>query len=155
MSLKLRFFFMVLMITALLFGFLHLFIPGTSLYNFERLHIFLFNLCSGGTILIYYTEDRKSLSPKATAFLGLALTYALLAFLEYYLLAMLVAFILAVIVDSVRIKKFSLFPVNFFKTDVPVAEKFHQASLLCLSMGLAISGLVILNNEYLKLVSFQ
>ncbi len=155
MSLKLRFFFMVLMITALLFGFLHLFIPGTSLYNFERLHIFLFNLCSGGTILIYYTEDRKSLSPKATAFLGLALTYALLAFLEYYLLAMLVAFILAVIVDSVRIKKFSLFPVNFFKTEAPVAEKFHQASLLCLSMGLAISGLVILNNEYLKLVSFQ
>ena len=30
--------------TALVFGFLHLFVPGSSLYNFERLHIFLFNL---------------------------------------------------------------------------------------------------------------
>jgi hypothetical protein len=155
MSPKLRLFLMVLMFTALLFGFLHLFIPGTSLYNFERLHIFLFNLCSGGTILIYYTEGQKQLSTKAAFFLGLSLTYALLAFLEYYLLSMLVAFILAVVVDSVRIKKFSLFPINFFRPEAPVAEKFHQASLLCLSMGLTISGLVIWNNEYLKLVSFE
>ena len=155
MSPKLRLFLMVLMFTALLFGFLHLFIPGTSLYNFERLHIFLFNLCSGGTILIYYTEGQKQLSTKAAFFLGLSLTYALLAFLEYYLLSMLVAFILAVVVDSVRIKKFSLFPINFFQPKAPVAEKFHQASLLCLSMGLTISGLVIWNNEYLKLVSFE
>lgn len=155
MSSKLRLFLMVLMFTALLFGFLHLFIPGTSLYNFERLHIFLFNLCSGGTILIYYTEGRKNLSPKATAFLVLSLTYALLAFLEVYPLSMLAAFILAVVVDSVRIKKFSLFPINFFQPEAPVAEKFHQASLLCLSMGLTISGLVIWNNEYLKLVSFE
>lgn len=155
MSLKLRFFIMVLMFTALLFGFLHLFIPGTTLYNFERLHIFLFNLCSGGTILIYYTEGRRRLSIKASFFLGLSLTYALLAFLEYYLPSILVAFVLALVVDSVRIRKFSLFPVNFFKTQAPVGEKFHQASLLCLSMGLTISGLVILNNEYLKLVSFE
>jgi len=155
MSPKLRLFLMVLMFTALLFGFLHLFIPGTSLYNFERLHIFLFNLCSGGTILIYYTEGQKQLSTKAAFFLGLSLTYALLAFLEYYLLSMLVAFILAVVVDSVRVKKFSLFPINFFQPEAPVAEKFHQASLLCLSMGLTISGLVIWNNEYLKLVSFE
>jgi hypothetical protein len=155
MSIKLRFFIMVLMFTALLFGFLHHFIPGTSLYNFERLHIFLFNLCSGGTILIYFTEGRKKLSGKAALFLGLSLAYALLAFVESYLLAMLTAFVLAVLVDSVRIKKFSLFPINFFQPEAPVAEKFHQASLLCLSMGLTISGLVILNNEYLKLVSFE
>ena len=155
MSPKLRLFLMVLMFSALLFGFLHMFIPGTSLYNFERLHIFLFNLCSGGTILIYYTEGRTQLSRKAAAFLGLSLTYALLAFLQYYFLAMLTAVVLAVVVDSVRIKKFSFFPTNFFETRAPVSEKFHQASLLCLSMGLVISGLVILNNEYLKLVSFE
>jgi len=155
MSTRLRLFFMILMFTALFFGFLHLFIPGTSLYNFERLHIFLFNLCSGGTILIYYTEDQKNMSRKAGTFLFLSLTYAMLAFLEYYFASMLVAFVLAVIVDSVRIKKFSLFPFNFFDPKAPVSEKFHQASLLCLSMGLTISGLVIMNNEYLKLVSFE
>ena len=155
MSLKLRFFIAVLMFTALLFGFLHLFIPGTSLYNFERLHIFLFNLCSGGTILIYYTEDRKQLSKQASFFLGLSLIYALLAFLEYYLLAMLTAFVLAGVVDAIRIRKFSLFPINFFQAEARVSDKFHQASLLCLSMGLTISGLVILNNQYLKLVSFE
>jgi len=155
MSLKLRFFIMVLMFAALFFGFLHHFIPGTSLYNFERLHIFLFNLCSGGTILIYYTEGRKNLSRKAGFFLGMSLVYALLAFLGYYLFAMLTAFILAVVVDSVRIRKFSLFPVSFFQPRAAVSEKFHQASLLCLSMGLTISGLVIWNNQYLKLVSFE
>ena len=54
MSLKLQFFFRVLMFTALFFGFLHLFIPWSNPYNFERLHIFLLNLCNSGTILIYF-----------------------------------------------------------------------------------------------------
>ncbi|MCG6909221.1 MAG: hypothetical protein LJE94_03745 [Deltaproteobacteria bacterium] len=155
MSLRLRLFLMVLMFIALLFGFLQLFIPGTTLYNFERLHIFLFNLCSGGTILIYFSEGRTKLSKKALSFLILSLAYALLAFMNCYLPAMLVAFAMAIIVDSVRIRKFSLFPFNFFQSGAPVAAKFHQASLLCLSMGLTISGLVILNNQYLKLVSLQ
>jgi hypothetical protein len=146
---------MILMLTALFFGFLHLFVPGSTLYNFERLHIFLFNLCSGGTILLHYTENRKKLSLKTSAFLVFSMTYAVLAFLEFYFAAMLLAFALAAIVDSVRIQKFSVFPFNFFDPEAPVAEKFHQASLLCLSMGLAISGLVIMNNEYLKLVSFE
>ena len=51
----------ILMSIALLFGFLHLFLPGFK-YNFERLHVFLFNLCCGGTIILYYTEKKKKLS---------------------------------------------------------------------------------------------
>lgn len=154
MSIKLRFFLMGLMFLALFFGFLHLFIPGKTLYNYERLHIFLFNLCSGGTILIYYSEAQKKLSGKAVLFLALALTYAVLAFFKLYLPAIVTAFVLSIIVDSVRIKKFSIFPTNFFDPKAEVSEKFHQASLLCLSVGLTISGLVILNNEYLKILSF-
>jgi hypothetical protein len=146
---------MLLMIGALFFGFLHLFIPGYTLYNFERLHIFLFNLCSGGTVLLVFTENKKRLSPKVLLFLALSLSYAVLAFLKIYFLAMILAFILAVLVDSVRINKFSIFPKNFFDPEAPVSAKFHQASLLCLSMGLTISGLVILNNEYLKLFHFE
>jgi len=145
---------MVLMSLALLFGFLHLFVPGKTLYNYERLHIFLFNLCSGGTILIYYSEGQKKLTKKAALFLILAIAYAFLAFLKFYFPAIIIAFVLAIIVDSVRIKKFSIFPSNFFDIKTPVAQKFHQAALLCLSIGLVISGLVILNNEYLKILSF-
>lgn len=154
MSVRLRIILMGLMSAALFFGFLHLFVPGATLYNFERLHIFLFNLCSGGTILIYYSESQKVLSTKGLIFLILAVTYAVFAFAKLYLPAVIIAFSLAVIVDSVRIRLFSLFPVNFFKPDEPVSKKFHQASLLCLSMGLVISALVILNNEYFKIISF-
>ncbi len=153
MSIRLRLLLMGLMVSALFFGFLHLFIPGSALQNYERLHIFLFNLCSGGTILIFYTENKNELSSKGVIFLFLAIAYALLAFFEHYLPAMITAFILAIIVDSVRIQKFSVFPSAFFDSQTPVAEKFHQAALLCLSCGLAISGLVILNNKFLMLVS--
>ncbi|MEA3438565.1 MAG: hypothetical protein U9R43_19030 [Thermodesulfobacteriota bacterium] len=154
MSISLRIILMGLMSAALLFGFLHLFIPGATLYNFERLHIFLFNLCSGGVVLIYFSESQKELSTKGRLFLILAVSYAILAFAKLYPAAIIVALFLAVIVDSVRIQRFSMFPVNFFKPDAPVSEKFHQAALLCLSIGLVISALVILNNEYFKIISF-
>ncbi|MDY6791148.1 MAG: hypothetical protein SWH54_07760 [Thermodesulfobacteriota bacterium] len=154
MSTALRIILLGLMSAALLFGFLHLFVPGATQYNFERLHIFLFNLCSGGTVLIYFSESKPMLSTKGRLFLILAVAYAIFAFAKLYLAAVIIAFSLAVIVDSVRVKKFSLFPINFFKQDAPVSQKFHQASLLCLSMGLVISALVILNNEYFKIISF-
>lgn len=154
MTIGLRIMLMGLMSAALLFGFLPLFVPGATLYNFERLHIFLFNLCSGGVVLIYFSESQKMLSTKGRLFLILAVIYAILAFAKLYLPAVIIAFSLAVIVDLVRIGKFSLFPGNFFKQDAPVSQKFHQASILCLSMGLVISALVILNNEYFKIISF-
>ncbi len=155
MSERLRIVLLMSMSTALFFGFLHLFVPGGSLYNFERLHIFLFNLVSGGTILIHFSEGHERLSVKGKLFFILAVVYALLAFQKLYVPAMVIAVCLALIVDSVRIRLFSFFPWGFFRSDEPVSKKFHQASLLCLSMGLVISALVILNNEYLNLVSFE
>jgi len=140
------------MSTALIFGFVHPFFTETS-YNFERLHIFLFNLCSGGTIIIYFSERKKAFSVKALIFLFFAVFFAVFAFLEIYIPAMIISIILAVIVESVRIRLFSFFPVEFFKKKEPVYKKFHQASLLCLSCGLIISCGVILNNEYLHFVS--
>jgi len=146
---------MVLMAVALFFGFLHLFVPDGEIYNFERLHIFLFNLCSGGTIILYFTEGLKSPSKKVVLFCVLAISYALFAFLKIYPPAMLISLVLAGIVESARIRKFSLFPTDFFRPSVRVSEKFHQASLLCLSIGLVISCSVILNNEYLKLITLS
>ncbi len=154
MNSKLKLLFLFLMSIALMFGFLHLFIPGTE-YNFERLHIFLFNLCSGGTIVLYFTEQQTTLTSKTTVFLILAVIYAVLAFLHVYIPAMVISLILAGIVESVRIKRFSFFALEFFKKDEPVYLKFHQASLLCLSMGLIISCGVILNNEYLNLIHME
>ncbi|RLC11612.1 MAG: hypothetical protein DRI57_18680 [Deltaproteobacteria bacterium] len=154
MSVRFRSALMVLMSTALFFGFLHLFVPDGKTYNFERLHIFLFNLCSGGTIILYFTENRKKPSPKVILFCLLAVSYAVLAFMKSYIPAMLISLALVCIVEMIRIRRFSFFPADFFRSSVLVSEKFHQASLLCLSMGLMLSCLVIWNNEYLKIVSF-
>jgi len=138
----------MLMSLALFFGYLNLFLPETIPYNFDRLHIFLFNLCSGGSIILYFTEGRQEVSPKIIVFLVMAIMYALFAFFKIYIPVLMIAMILLAIVESSRIKKFSFFPFDFFKSNVPVSAKFHQASLLCISMGLLISSLVILNNEY-------
>ncbi|MBU0995076.1 MAG: hypothetical protein KJ737_21490 [Proteobacteria bacterium] len=151
MNTPLKILFFSYMMLALAFGFMHHFIPDSP-YTFERLHIFLFNLCSGGTIVLYYTEGLKRLSLKSAGFLVIATVYAILVFLEIYKPAILLSIGLAIIVESIRIKRFSLFPVGFFKKSEPVYEKFHQASLLCLSMGLVISSMVILNNEYFHII---
>lgn len=152
MSTKVKFLFAAMMMLALIFGYMHLFVTASE-YNFERLHIFLFNLCSGGTIILYFSERKSHLSKKTILFLALAICYAILAFFKIYIPAMIVSILLACIVESVRIEQFSFFPAGFFRRQGAVSNKFHQASLLCLSSGLVISSLVILNNEYLKLIS--
>ncbi|MBT4266636.1 MAG: hypothetical protein HN580_00610 [Deltaproteobacteria bacterium] len=151
MSVKVRLFFAVLMLLALTFGYLHLFVGGGA-YNFERLHIFLFNLCSGGTILLYFTEDLQRFTGKLVLFLALAIGFAVLSFYQIYGPAIVTAWGLSIIVEMVRIKRFSFIPLQLFKKDEPVYLRFHQASLLCLSVGLIVSSLVILNNEFLHLI---
>ena len=51
---RLRAFILALILTAFLFGFADLVWDR----NFERLHIFLFNLCAGGFIILYHTETK-------------------------------------------------------------------------------------------------
>lgn len=146
---------LILMSTGLFFGFLPLFIPEGFPYDFDRLHVFLFNLVSGGIIILYHTETNRTPSLKVMIFGILAFVYALFAFLKMYLPCIFLSVILSGIVESVRIRKFSIFPHNFFSAKASVSDKFHQASLLCLSIGLLTSGGVILNNEYLKLISMK
>jgi hypothetical protein len=152
MSIRLRILFMALMTLALSFGFLDLFLPRVKSYNFETLHIFLFNLCTGCAIIVYFSEKQKNVTPKTAAFIVLALAYALCAFFKIYLPAICIAFIMAFIVETIRIRRFSFFPVQFFQFRIPVSEKFHQASLLCLSIGLALSGLVMINAAYFPVI---
>ncbi len=144
----------VIMTTALAFGYLNLFLPPELNRNFERLHIFLFNLCAGGGILLYFTEYKK-ITIRVVIFMILAACYALLAFFEFYIPAVVTGFILSALVEIVRIKRFSLLPHTFFNPTIPVAKKFHHASLICLSFGLSMSSMVILNNKFFHFIYME
>lgn len=154
MNIKLKIIFSTLMITALIFGYIDIYFPAVN-YSFERLHIFLFNLCTGGTILLYYTENKKIITPTVICFFIGSWIYALSAFFKFYPITILVSTLLIITVEKVRIKKFSFSPMLLFKKITPVTEKFHMASLLCLSIGLIMASLIILNNEYFKLISMD
>ncbi len=154
MNTKLKIIFSLLMIIALVFGFIDIYFPAKN-YSFERLHIFLFNLCTGGTIILYYTEAKTKMSVSVKLFFAGSLIYAFSAFLKFYPVTIIVSFLLVAMVEKIRIEKFSFFPVLFFKPGEPVSKKFHEAALLCLSVGIVIAGLVILNNEYFKFVTME
>lgn len=139
------------MTAAFIFGYLDYYFQ----MNFERLHIFLFNLTSGGFTILYLTEGRKAPSVKMILFFILSVLYAVLAFLKLYLPAAATAVVLALIVESFRINRFSFFPSVFFRKESPASEKFHHASLLCLVLALLLSSFVILNDTYFNLFHFE
>ncbi|MCF8092903.1 MAG: hypothetical protein K9K40_10655 [Desulfotignum sp.] len=154
MSVRLKFLFSFLMITALIFGFIHIYFPLQN-YSFERLHIFLFNLCTGGSILLYYTQGKKPVSNTVRLFFAGSMLYAISAFLKLYSVTLVVSFFLCLLVEKDRVSEFSWFPRAFFQKHVPVSQKFHQASLLCLSTGIGMASAVILNNEYFHWVYME
>ncbi len=145
----------LLMTTALACGFLHHLVPP-AVMNFERLHIFLFNLCSGGTLLVFFTENRRELSVRGALFLTLALAFALCAFFGWHSAALIIPLILAVLIENVRIRHFgSRLPRALFSSTESTSRKFHQAALLCLSLGLVTSSLAIANSEYGRWVDLE
>ncbi len=154
MNTKLKILFSFLMIIALVFGFINIYFPLEN-YSFERLHIFLFNLCTGGTILLYYTEAKTKMGGYVKLFFAGSLFYAFSAFLRIYPVTIIVSVLLIALVEKIRIEKFSFFPILFFRPKEPVSKKFHEAALLCLSMGLVIATFVILNNGYFKLITME
>ncbi|MCA1795236.1 MAG: hypothetical protein LC660_15445 [Desulfobacteraceae bacterium] len=154
MTAPLKLLFSFLMITALIFGFVHIYFPLQH-YSFERLHIFLFNLCTGGSILLYYTQGQKQVSGTVRLFFAGSLVYAFSAFLQLYPVTLVVSFFLCLLVEKVRAEAFPWFPKDFFLKEVPVSQKFHHASLLCLSIGIGMASVVILNNEYFQWVFME
>ncbi|MHC4608582.1 MAG: hypothetical protein ACYTAF_16850 [Planctomycetota bacterium] len=152
MSGQARILFGCVMTLALFFGFVHTHWPGAPC-SFERLHIFGFNLLTGGSLILYHTQGRGVLTRRVKTYFALALLYALFAAFESYVPALILSVPLFLMVESVRIQRFSLFPIDFFRR-APVDEKFCQASLLCLSLAIFFASLVILNNEYLHLVDY-
>src|SRR4030042_5815403 len=45
--------------------------------------------------------------------------------------------------------------MDFFRAGTSTAKKFHQASLLCLSLAFVFSSLVILNNQFYHWISYE
>jgi len=153
MSTHAKLLFGVVMTLSLLFGFFQVIWPGAPC-SFERLHIFGFNLLTGGSLILYHTQGRGVLTRRVKTYFALALLYALFAASGWYVPTLILSVPLFLVVESVRIQRFSLFPLDFFRR-VPVSDKFNQASLLCLSIGILVASLVILNNQYWNLVHYQ
>ncbi|MGC8768578.1 hypothetical protein [Calditerrivibrio sp.] len=152
MSEKNRTLFYFIILNALIFGFMHHFFMGI---HFERLHIFLLNLCAGGTLIIYFTESSVNFTRKTSIFFISSFLYAIFAFLEKYEAAILISIVMFFVVESVRIKRFGFFPKQFFLGRYKMSEKFHHASLLCLSIGLLLSSFAIINHKYFQLLPFR
>lgn len=140
---NLRIFILALMVLAFMFGF------ADQVWdkNFERLHIFLFNLCAGGFIILCHTENEARPSTRCYTFLVLSLVYAVSAFLQLYTIAALLSFSLGLLVEVIRVRSFSFIPSDLFNFRISVVDKFHHASVLCLSLALFIATFVLINNN--------
>ena len=143
----------VMMSVALAFGFLHLFLPDVA-YDFGRLHIFLFNLCAGGFVLLYFASGRERVGANLYAWLAFSIAYAISAFFEAYVVTLVLSVPLFALAEQVRIRRFSLLPFDFFRAG-RTQDKFLHSALLCLSCGIVIASLVILNSEYFHLVQSE
>jgi hypothetical protein len=146
----------ILIVAGFIFGYAGFMVPGQSAiietpredtFQFQRLHVFFFNLVSGGTILLYFTEGKSRLTRRGWIFFAGSLLFSIAAFLNLYLIASVFSLFLAFVVESIRIRKFSFFPSDFFKSSVPLSSKFHHAAILCLSLGLLICTGVMLDNQ--------
>lgn len=141
----------ITMTAAFIFGYLDHMLP----MNFERLHIFLFNLTSGGFTILYLTAGKKKTDIRISMFYIISIIFAVLAFFKLYLYSAICGVVLAIIVETYRRQRFSFFPSMFFRISDPASAKFHHASLLCLVIALLMSSFVIINEVYLKLFYFE
>lgn len=133
---------------ALAAGFLRPLAPDV---HWERLHIFLLNLCAGGTLLLFFTQGEKRPSKLVLAFGLLSFGYALLASLEYYTPALLLSLLLAGISEKIRWQRFGPWGKKVLDSEAPMAERFHAAALLFLSLSLLLLAFVLFNHAWLHL----
>lgn len=136
----------LLLVMALSFGFAHHLAPDFPL-QFERLHVFLFNLVTGGGLILYVLRGRDHADWRVGAWVATAIAYALSAFFEIYPLTILLTVPLSFLIESARLRNYPWFPMDFFRAG-PVWKKFRHASALCLSIGLWVAVVAILNSQY-------
>ena len=67
----------------------------------------------------------------------------------------MLSFTLGLLVESIRIRHFSLLPKDLFSARVSVVDKFHHAAILCLSLSLFIDTFVLLNSINLHWLPYR
>lgn len=139
---------------ALLFGLIENWMPEINV-SYKRIHIFFFNLCVGGALILYHTEGEKYFSKKVWWFFVFSVAYALCASLGAYIPVLILSVPLLGIVEHIRVRYFSLLPFTLFNPRTSLDKKFNQAALICLSSAIICADLVILNNEYLKIFYYK
>jgi hypothetical protein len=125
---------------------------SSNSFQAQRLHIFFFNLIVGGTVILWFTNKESKFSKNTWIYLAISFIFSTSVFLNLYIISLISGIILVFLVERVRIHHFGFFPFSFLNYKVPVEKKFHLASLLCLSIGLILAELTILNNYYLKII---
>lgn len=157
---KLTIFFLI--IIGFILGFAGLVFPhqkdlliwtSSESFQIQRLHIFFFNLIAGGTVILWFTNKESKFSKHTWLYLIISFLFSISVFLNFYIIALILGIVLVFLVERVRIHHFGFFPFSFFNYNVPVERKFHLASLLCLSIGIILAELMILNNYYLQILS--
>ncbi len=141
------------MMLAFCFGFADYIWPDVGI-SFHRLHVFLFNLCSGGSLILFHCARSSKTQAAARFFFSFSILYSLFAAMGWFALTLVVSVPLAIAVEVVRVRLFGFWPWGFFKTEISVSEKFELAALLCLSLAIVIASLVIVNNEYVRWLSY-
>ncbi len=153
MSKSIRILVLATITASLSTGFLNALVGEDSQLNFPALNIFLFNLATGGTLILTRFSGKTKLTALTAAYYLGALAFAAAACINLPALSIVSALLLSMMVEYVRWQHFGWFP-EFFKA-VPVSRKFKQAALLCLSTGLAICAATMLNNAYLGLLHLE
>lgn len=103
--------FLCMMICSFAAGVFHPFIKVEQ-FNIQRVHVFLFNLCTGGSILLM--NSRKIEKYDVVIFLMVSFLFTISVAIEFFFVAILTTLILTSLVERVRIKNYSFFPHDFF-----------------------------------------
>ncbi|MBW1614991.1 MAG: hypothetical protein JRJ49_00360 [Deltaproteobacteria bacterium] len=152
MSIKFKIILTVLMIIGFGAGFCDTLFLEITVYDLERIHIFFLIYAAAEQLFYVIPKQKIKFVIQQQPFFTLVYIchngfFKPLYCLDYYLIN--IGFYKT---ETVRMKKFSFFPFQFFKSDVLPAEKFHNASLLCLSIGLVLSVFAIINRQYYQVV---
>ena len=152
MAVRYRVVLVATLMLALGFGFLHHLVPGHA-RAFARLHIFLFNLVCGGALALHLAQRRTEPSREAKLYFVLGAAYAACGALGSYALTLALSAPLLGVVESVRSRRFASTPWGLLRARTGIADRFTHASLLCLSLGIVVADLVILNQQRWHLVT--
>lgn len=120
---------------------------GPEWKQLVSLHVFLYNLTVGGSLLLVFASGRDRPGLLEWSFLAGGGVFGAASAAHYYPLLVAAPVVLGALVEARRWRTFEWFPLDFF-LPVPASRKFRQAALLCLSLGLFICAATMANEAW-------